>query len=65
MIKKETRKYCWYTKGLNSLLSSQGYVHWATTLHTEEDFDEGSAYYFDSDDKTFGRCGYIERRKSG
>tara|TARA_R110000764_G_scaffold9168_1_gene29736 strand:- start:247 stop:495 length:249 start_codon:yes stop_codon:yes gene_type:complete len=56
-------KQCWYAKGLNALLSSRGYVHWVVKEPMDDDYNEGTAYFFNESEKTFGKCDFIASYK--
>ena len=50
---------CWYRKGMNSLLSGKGLVHFRTKEAMHEDFKDGVPYVFNYAEKTFGKCDLV------
>ena len=48
------KKSMWYTEGLNKFLSDNGFVHYLTRQKITDDFNEGRAFFFDSESKEFG-----------
>jgi len=52
-------KSIWYTKGLCEYLSSKGFKHFATGHGMSEDYQEGVAFMFNTESKSFGLKDFV------